>query len=66
LKRYFGCLIFEDTGSGWYAANTDCALDFFPGPAFPAYAIEQLGYPAWDLSRNGYAPGFNLPIEDGA
>jgi hypothetical protein len=34
------CRVFEDTGSGWYAANTKSALDFFSGPTFPPYAIE--------------------------
>jgi hypothetical protein len=66
LKSYSECpLLFEDTGSGWYAGNTNYALDFFSGPAIPAYAIEQLRYPIWGLSSNGYAPGFNLPVEDG-
>jgi hypothetical protein len=60
------CSVFEETGSGWYAANTENALDFFSGPTFPPYAIEQLGYPSFDINGGGYAPGFNLPVEDGA
>jgi hypothetical protein len=66
LKHYFGCLIFEDTRSGWYAGNANCALNFFSGPVFPAYAIEQLRHPAWGLSSNEYAPSFILPVEDQA
>jgi len=60
------CRVFEDTGSGWYAANTDSALDFFTGPTFPLYAIEQLGYPSFNINGGGYAPGFNLAVEEGA
>jgi hypothetical protein len=60
------CRVFEDTGSGWYAANTKNALDFFSGPMFPPYAIEKFGYPSFDINGGGYTPGFNLPIEDGA
>jgi hypothetical protein len=59
------CLIFEDTRSGWYEANTEYALDFFSGPAFLAYAIEQLGYPTLGLGIGGYTPNFNLKVEDG-
>jgi hypothetical protein len=39
---------------------------FFTGPTFPPYAIEQLGYPSFNINGGGYAPGFNLAIEDGA
>jgi hypothetical protein len=60
------CRVFEDTGSGWYAANTESALDVFTGPTFPLYAIKQLGYPSFNINGGGYAPGFNLAIEDGA
>ena len=60
------CSVFEETGSGWYAANTENALDFFSGPTFPPYAVEQLGYASFDINGGGYAPGFNLPVEDGA
>jgi hypothetical protein len=60
------CSVFEDTGNGWYAANTGSALDFFSGPSFPPYAIEQLGYPTSGINGGGYANGFNLPVEDGA
>jgi hypothetical protein len=50
------CCVFVDTGIGWYAENTECALDFFSGPTFPTYAIDQLGYPV-----GGIAPHFTLP-----
>ena len=60
------CSVFEETGNGWYTANTEHALDFFSGPTFPAYAIEQLGYPALGINGGGYAPGFNPPVGDGA
>jgi hypothetical protein len=63
---FFACLIFKDPWSGWYAGNTDCPIDFFSGPAFPAYAIEQLRYSTWGLCSNEYAPIFNLRVEDGA
>jgi hypothetical protein len=54
------CSVLEETGSGWYAANSDSALDFFSGPTFPPYAIEQLGYPASGIN------GGTLPVQDGA
>jgi hypothetical protein len=60
------CRVFENTGSGWYyAGNTESALDFFSGSTFPHYAIEQQGYPSFNINGGGYAPSFNLPIEDG-
>jgi hypothetical protein len=37
--------VFEDTGEDWYTDNLANALDFFSGPNFPPYAVEQLGYP---------------------
>jgi hypothetical protein len=64
--NFFACLVFKDPWSGWYAGNTDCAIDFFSGPAFPAYAIEQLRYSTCGLRRNGYAPIFKMWVEDGA
>jgi len=30
------------------------------------YAIEQLGYPSFNINGGGYAPGFNLAVEEGA
>ena len=54
------CSVLEETGNGWYAANSDNALDFFSGPTFPPYAIEQLGYPASGIN------GGTLPIQDEA
>lgn len=37
---------------------------FFSGPLFPIYAIENLGFPANGLSWNGIAAGFNLTVKD--
>ena len=54
----------EDTGIGWYAENSDCALDFFSGPTFPQDAIGRLGYPAGGIDVNGYAATFNHPVRD--
>jgi hypothetical protein len=59
------CLVFEGTGPGWYAANRLSALDFFSGPNFPAYAIQQLGYPVNGIDFGAYAPGFNPPLNGG-
>jgi len=58
------CSVLMDTGNGWYAENTKCALDFFSGPTFPTYAIDQLGYPAGGIDVNGIAAHFNLPEND--
>jgi hypothetical protein len=54
------CCIFQDTGTGWYAKNTKCTLDFFSGPTFSTYAIDQLGYPDGSIDVNGIAAHFNL------
>jgi hypothetical protein len=53
--------VYENTGINWYANNRECALEFFSGPTFPPYAIEQLGYPNEPLGQGGIAPGFNPP-----
>jgi hypothetical protein len=58
------CCVFVDTGIGWYAENTECALDFFSGPTFPTYAIDQLGYPAGGIDGKGIAAHLNLPEND--
>ena len=58
------CSVLMDTGNGWYAENAECALDFFSGPTFPTYAIDQLGYPAGGIDVNGIAAHFNLPEND--
>jgi hypothetical protein len=54
----------EDTGIGWYAENSDYAMDFFSGPTFPPDAIGRLGYPPGGIDVNGFAAAFNHPVVD--
>jgi hypothetical protein len=57
--------VYENTDQTWYSNNTENATDFFTGPTFPQYAIDQLGYPADEIpGQNGIAPGFNMPDEE--
>lgn len=37
--------IYENADQTWYRNNAENALDFFSGPIFPQWAIDQLGYP---------------------
>jgi hypothetical protein len=50
--------------TNWYSRNRESALNFFSGPLFPVYAMEQLGYPSNGLDRNGIAARFNLPVKN--
>jgi hypothetical protein len=47
------CAVFDDTDGNWYGNNLDTVHDFFTGPTFPDYAINQLGYPSNVTDRNG-------------
>jgi hypothetical protein len=58
------CTVYDETNTNWYNRNRASALDFFSGPLFPIYAVEQLGYPSNGLDRNGIATRFTLPIEN--
>lgn len=54
--------VYENANQTWYNNNTENASDFFTGPTFPQYAIDQLGYPADGIpGQHGIAPGFNMP-----
>jgi hypothetical protein len=58
------CTVYDETDTNWYNKNRTSALNFFSGPLFPIYAVEQLGYPSNGLDRNGFAAGFNLSVEN--
>jgi hypothetical protein len=57
------CTVYDKTDTNWYNRNRASALNFFSGPLFPLYAMEQLGYLANGRDRNGIAAGFfNLSV----
>jgi hypothetical protein len=53
--------VYEEADANWYNKNHEAALDFFSGPSFPVYAIEQLGYPSNTPNNPGFVAGFKVP-----
>jgi hypothetical protein len=58
--------VYENTDQTWYNNNHESVSNFFSGPTFPQYAVDQLGFPPMVMNENGIAVGFNIDANNQA